>query len=589
MKDIKNKVLKVALIAGTSLCMTGCADFLDIKPLNLVTEDNYWDERNDVEQMMLGCYTRMQEYDFLSRALVWGELRSDNVYMGTETLTKDYSVYQILRENLLANNAYTTWTPFYSVINRCNLIIEQAPKVAAKDPSYTESDVRATQAEAKALRALCYFYLIRTFRDVPYYTHPITADNQKLDYGVTDFDTILGYLIDDLEDCKGQALKNYSNESNNRLRVTRNFIYALLADMYLWKQDYPKAAECCQYVIDAKMNEYESDNSYGGNGATVRLYGRTVDTQYPLVADGYTSSDVYGFSYSYLFGTGASFESLLELDFDSEVAAGVAKNAVIANFYSGYNDKNVWTDGFVAPASSLANDVNSDAPTYFTSNRDARIKMFMRSVTSGGASANVTVAKYAYSNVQIDEDRKAAYMLRFVNDANWIFYRLTDVMLMKAEALACMMLDNPSESEEDQNYDRPLRNEAFDLVYAVNIRSLMGLDAQDNHADKLDPARYTTKTLLLRLILAERRRELLFEGKRWFDLVRQARREGNTQSLREAVKVKFESEATSADQRLARMDAIYWPINKDELKINPNLKQNPAYGSADDNSYETTK
>ena len=37
------------------------------------------------------------------------------------------------------------------------------------------------------------------------------------------------------------------------------------------------------------------------------------------------------------------------------------------------------------------------------------------------------------------------------------------------------------------------------------------------------------------------------------------------------------------------MDAIFWPYNIDELKVNKNLKQNPAFGSGESGNYDTTK
>jgi hypothetical protein len=79
------------------------------------------------------------------------------------------------------------------------------------------------------------------------------------------------------------------------------------------------------------------------------------------------------------------------------------------------------------------------------------------------------------------------------------------------------------------------------------------------------------------LVLKERRRELLFEGKRWFDLVRMARRDGNTERLSQLVLLKYTENVSAVRIKLADMNAIYWPILKDELKINTLLKQNPAY------------
>ena len=86
--------------------------------------------------------------------------------------------------------------------------------------------------------------------------------------------------------------------------------------------------------------------------------------------------------------------------------------------------------------------------------------------------------------------------------------------------------------------------------------------------------------------MQERQRELMFEGRRWFDLVRRSLRDGNTNYLISQVSRRGSDNASIVQSKLARMDAIFWPYHNDELKVNPNLKQNPAFGSGEDSSYE---
>jgi lambda repressor-like predicted transcriptional regulator len=88
------------------------------------------------------------------------------------------------------------------------------------------------------------------------------------------------------------------------------------------------------------------------------------------------------------------------------------------------------------------------------------------------------------------------------------------------------------------------------------------------------------------LVMQERQRELMFEGKRYFDLVRQARRNGNTQALSAAVQRKVTTGGALIANKMSKMDAIYWPYNYEELKVNTNLTQNPAFSSGENSSYE---
>lgn len=60
MNKMKKIWFKSAFLAMVGMSMTSCGDFLDIYPLTMVYEDNYWNEKNDVDQIVTGCYTRMQ-------------------------------------------------------------------------------------------------------------------------------------------------------------------------------------------------------------------------------------------------------------------------------------------------------------------------------------------------------------------------------------------------------------------------------------------------------------------------------------------------------------------------------------------------
>ena len=80
-------------------------------------------------------------------------------------------------------------------------------------------------------------------------------------------------------------------------------------------------------------------------------------------------------------------------------------------------------------------------------------------------------------------------------------------------------------------------------------------------------------------ILLERQRELMFEGKRWFDLVRLSKREGNNNRLINLVVRKFNDNQQIIKKKLESPYAIFYPYNKNELKVNPYLVQNPAYSN----------
>ena len=166
------------------------------------------------------------------------------------------------------------------------------------------------------------------------------------------------------------------------------------------------------------------------------------------------------------------------------------------------------------------------------------------------------------------------------NGSNWIIYRLSDIMLLKAEALSQLLRDGSE--QEVISYNTPILEQAFNLVNAVNKRS----HCQNNLVDTLVAGDYLTKEQMQNLVMRERQRELMFEGKRWYDLVRRSRRDGNTTVLTQAALQKVSTGSALIGNKLTKMDAIYWPYNFDELKVNKNLVQNPAFSSGENESYE---
>ena len=96
--------------------------------------------------------------------------------------------------------------------------------------------------------------------------------------------------------------------------------------------------------------------------------------------------------------------------------------------------------------------------------------------------------------------------------ANWIIYRLSDVMLMKAEALVEMVNENGNDNGNgnEKALSDSLLNEAFKIANAVSKRSNWSSTEKD-----LIREDYSTKALMQELVIAERQRELMFEGKRW--------------------------------------------------------------------------
>lgn len=546
-------ITKIGVACSISLMLTACSDFLSILPLNDIVLENYWTEKADVDNAVTGCYSALVSSECVTRMAIWGELRSDNIIAGMSTPEVET---QMLKGNILPTNPYTNWTCFYQVINRCNTVLYYAPKVQQIDPNYTVSQLKANLAEATALRDLCYFYLIRTFSDVPFVTMPSIDDNQEYKVKATSFDEILTALIADLERVKDDAVNKYAVETANTGRITRNGIYALLADMYLWKGDYDNTIKYCDRIIENKIKAYATERN--NPKMKLKLYGK-----YPLISELVTGA-LSGNSYTEIFGTGHSFESIFELDYQENQGAS---NSFIPTYYGSSTNR----IGYLSPAEYIIKNVANNTNELFK-NTDCRALEFMEEVDGVYA-----IDKYVRLNTTFNtaDPRTLTADRRSTNYANWIIYRLTEVMLMKAEAeveKAGEVTLNAITPEQKARYMT-----AFSLVSSVYNRAN---NIPAGRSDTLVFSNFSaSRNSMEELVLKERQRELMFEGKRWFDLVRMARRDGNNTRLITFAIKKYTENQSALRKKMNSPFSNYFPYNKDELNANPNLKQNPAYNT----------
>jgi hypothetical protein len=568
--------VKGVAIAAAALLFAGCGDFLDIEPRNLVILEQFWDTKSDVDNCVAGCYEGMQSTNFLVRIAAWGEFRSENVKEGNNAEKDDLHMYKLLQENIDASNVYTDWAAIYTVINRCNTVIKYAPNVSAKDPSFTESELKATIAEVSAIRDLCYFFLIRTFQNVPFTMEAYTDDDQEMALPATGFYTVLDALIADLESVQNDAVRRYPTDGDQRLyqtgRITQDAIHAILCEMYLWKKDWQKCIDYAELVIESKRKAAKEDEGTLYNEMTKYFNG------YPLIHDWTEESDHFGNAYNQIFGTGNSVESIFELTFMRN--DNMLQNGFV-NYYYGKLEDGGWYYR-VKPSDYVGLDASNNAFKLYKNNYDSRCHESYNPLTQSATASQI--GKYVFTSqdweVKTTDNSVTNYLCSFStkdkSHTNWIFYRLTDVMLMKAEALVELSAgDNTAELTE-----------AFKLVDAVNRRSIMKDPDKLTTTDVLDASAYTAKTAMRDLVRAERHRELLFEGKRWYDLVRYTLWDGNTSYLVQQVSNKGLKNQSIINTKLNRIESVFWPYNDSELKVNPNLKQNPAFGSGENQSYE---
>ena len=251
-------------------------------------------------------------------------------------------------------------------------------------------------------------------------------------------------------------------------------------------------------------------------------------------------------AYDAIFGAKNSSESIFELQVPSdETSKGTVKG--VLNVYGTDNSPGLACvpQGFIEKTYE-----EDDLRAYSFTN----LKKFNQQ--SNASNSSICITKYIAKSSPAGNYRKGSDW-----DANWILYRRTDVLLMMAEA----MVTREGATEDDCR-------KAFDIVNAINTRSRM--DTTDiKHPFKVND--YLTADKAMELVRAERLRELSYEGKRWYDLVRLALRDKKTDNIK-FVADKLESGAV-VKTKMSTIDGLFMPIHINELRYNKNLKQNPAY------------
>ena len=581
-KNIKHTLIACLLCCGAAAAFTACNDFLTIYPTDRIVAEDFWKKKSDVDQMVDGCYLSMINYNIQERAIMWGGYRSDELVKLADY--NDNTLDNINAVILLPTNRYANWDNLYKVINNCNVVLNHAPEVMVEDPEFTEGDYQVVRAQMLALRSLCYFYLVRAFRDVPYTSRSYEDDSQVEILPQSAPDVVLQNCLNDLEEARRYIMKSgaYGRfDWRNWGYMTRDAVHALMADIYLWRAamnhnsaDYQQAIAFSDSVINAKDAYY-------------KLYKELDITDEK--EDRYHLEDG-DMALSTIFGTngGNSHESILEWQYNGRNNS----NTALENYYYESGDENNHSQNSILMASPIFNSVATNANTaeaqkiylskndyrfwnnVFEANNEESQQLSIRKMVATSDLSNITARTVGAQKSNSREFREFRQ--------NWIVYRLTDVMLMKAEALV---------ETAASDSDRVTLKQAFDLVQAVNKRSMY-----KNATDTLKFEEFKSKEDMELLVLAERERELCFEGKRWFDLMRYSYRHMEGVNSRQCLadmgawpelyapmlhmiirKYGSSGEGDAVSYKMKSEPYLYWPVQESELKVNTLLKQNPVY------------
>ncbi len=501
------KLIIYTFLLCTIMGMASCKKWLDLKPQDGIVRENFWKTKEQVDAAVTGIYASMlytvsnttNKNDRLSMAelfFIWGESRTDMVAPGFRAEADELDLVNI---NILPSNAFANWRLLYQTINYCNTVIDLAPGVLTQDNTFTREHLNRAVGEALTIRALMYFYLTRTFKDVPLKLNATISDEDISSIPKSGSDSILSQVETDLKKAEPYLPLSYGNINSDKGRATRYTVNALLADVYLWMDKYKESAAECDKII--------SSNRFGliGGGASI---------------------------FNELYYEGNSTESIFELQFD------------VQKLNPFYNMHVAGTRRWGA-ASHLMEEVYGVDVVNTIPNVD------LRGDGNSLRASDLAIWKYIGANSTGTTSRSFDQSF-----AHWIFYRFADILLMKAEAIN--QLDQPLEASRLVKVIRD-RAHAFDFNGTMDSTSKSSMEAY---------------------ILQERQREFAFEGKRWYDVLRNAKR-NNYQQLNYLLNMAAVSVPADRQQaafnKLRDHNSHYLPIYLYELQTNKLLVQNPFY------------
>lgn len=594
-----NKLFKFAsLVAAVSLITTSCDDWLTVYPQTQIVEENFWEDKNDLEGVRYAAYKNMA--DQVEKMIIWGDLRSD-LYEQPILKTSSQGNYDNFKNIIYANIdttwAYYDWSGMYSTIAYCNKVLQHGEEVLEKDKQFTASEWTQMKAEMVTMRALSYFYLVRAFKFVPFTTKIVNSDKDIEYFPQIPALDVLDFLIKDVESVAGQARNRFVRDAETKGMITNSAIYALLSDMYLWRASILQGRgmeseaiegykQCIYYseMAVTKLNEqFEEKKNNAGPAFSSSEYiswsndsiytGKSIQFMYRNETSRAHFGEVTMTAYNNIYRYGNSDESIFELQFNSSDGR---KNGAVNSMWG---------------ASSGTHLVTTLTPKH----EDIRYWFSSWNQLVTDRSGENYCLKYASTSPTFDRatigTANPTIEMTVNNNEynNWIVYRLSDVLLNNAEARACLMglkQDVETNKKVCRRILRMLNRRWYvDLQNGKDVERDLDKDMNydmDNSGNGAD--QYFNHVMNTRKI------EFVGEGKRWFDLVRLAERKSNSDDAEDGMVYMFNNYMTNIEayttirNRCDNLWGLYCPIYYMECKAyranGSYLQQNPVWNKS---------
>lgn len=243
---------------------SSCNKFLDVAPQGQPAATQFFQTAADAAIAIGAPYAHLREWNMIAfNWLAITTLTSDDAEKGSVSGDAEFlNDFTFFRLTSASSPLDGYWVAQYQQINLCNQVITNVPGInmdAALRSRYV--------AEAKFLRALAYFNLVRAFGGVPLVLQPVTADtpDQQNPTRAASAD-VYAAIIKDLTDASGVLPASYSSADVGR--ATKGAAYALLAKVQLYNKNYTAAQTAAAQVTGYSLvsDYYSMFRIRGENG-----------------------------------------------------------------------------------------------------------------------------------------------------------------------------------------------------------------------------------------------------------------------------------------------------------------------------------
>lgn len=513
------------------LVFTSCEKLADEKPITDGILDDFFKNVYEADAAMAGMYGAFQqcmigEAQFNNRITMWGDARTDNMER-FKTYTSS-STTEIHFNSLTPNNSFADWSPLYTVIGRANLNLAKFPEInkyATPAGLISDATLKSYLAQCYAMRAICYFYILRVWGEAPIRTTPFLDLNDNVQAPRDSKVKVKEQIIADLQKAYDLTVKN---ASPTVWYIGEGAICAAMADVYMWRSHDDEIVPEYDKAITWFKNLFKSK---APNGKVFNIAGSVTTGAGGVASDLETTAN-----WKNIFTNPAgSLETIWNINWNVATngcpcMAGVSTARNNTPLRTEISVFNTWAKSTTDVRGKQTIDATK------TDTWDRILKWYGPSGFTVATGTYLTSAQAAF-NVGSD---KTVYIP---------VYRLADMFLLYAEAL-----NKIGDRDNARKYLNLVRVRSTQPAYP-NTQLTVEADMED-------------------AILVERRWELFAEGKRWFDLVRT----NHVMSAMEALTRSRQLAEGAAETGWGTDKRRYmWPLHRNVLNANPKLKQNEPY------------